>query len=290
MTAADYLWSLGSANGPLQVVDVGANPIEGDAPYKALLAAGRVRVVGFEPQESALAALNRAKSAAETYLPYALGDGSPGELRLYAQSGFASLYDIDPARAALVGFQRGTAETGRVAVATRRLDDLDEVPPVDFLKIDVQGSELSVIRHGRNKLSDAMMIQAEVRFLPLYLGEPPMGDLVAELAAQGFILHDFAFVKRRPFPSRLSQRLRPRTMRQVIDGDAWFIRDPLGAADWTDAQLWRLGLLADGVAASPSLAIFCIEALEARGAVPAGAADRYVDLLPAEWKREAVHV
>ena len=45
----------------VEVVDVGANPIEGDAPYKGLLQAGLCRVTGFEPQEAALAELKALK-------------------------------------------------------------------------------------------------------------------------------------------------------------------------------------------------------------------------------------
>lgn len=40
------------------VVDVGANPIDGDPPYKILLQKRLCRVTGFEPQAEALAVLN----------------------------------------------------------------------------------------------------------------------------------------------------------------------------------------------------------------------------------------
>ena len=41
-----------------RVVDVGANPIDGDPPYKAMLEAGLCMFTGFEPQLHALARLN----------------------------------------------------------------------------------------------------------------------------------------------------------------------------------------------------------------------------------------
>jgi hypothetical protein len=44
------------------VVDVGANPIDGDPPYKAMLQRRLCTVVGFEPQDEALAVLNARKS------------------------------------------------------------------------------------------------------------------------------------------------------------------------------------------------------------------------------------
>ena len=62
---------------PVDVVDVGANPIDGAPPYKLLLERGYMRLVGFEPQRDALQRLNAAKGPHETYLPNAVGDGQP---------------------------------------------------------------------------------------------------------------------------------------------------------------------------------------------------------------------
>jgi hypothetical protein len=53
------------------VVDVGANPIEGEPPYAPMLAAGLCRVTGFEPQQEALLELQTKKGPNERYLPYA---------------------------------------------------------------------------------------------------------------------------------------------------------------------------------------------------------------------------
>jgi hypothetical protein len=43
------------------VVDIGANPIDGDPPYKAMLQRRICRVTGFDPHPQALARLNDAK-------------------------------------------------------------------------------------------------------------------------------------------------------------------------------------------------------------------------------------
>ena len=67
----------------IEIVDIGANPIDGDPPYKPMLRAGEIcRVTGFEPQEYALKKLNDAKSKLERYLPYAVGDGSEKVLNI----------------------------------------------------------------------------------------------------------------------------------------------------------------------------------------------------------------
>ena len=54
MNRPDLLCQLLSPNRLTEVVDVGANPIVGDPPYKPMLDAGLCNVTGFEPQLDAL--------------------------------------------------------------------------------------------------------------------------------------------------------------------------------------------------------------------------------------------
>jgi len=56
------------------IVDIGANPIDGDPPYRAMLAAGLCEVTGFEPQESAFQKLEGKRGPRERYLRHALAD------------------------------------------------------------------------------------------------------------------------------------------------------------------------------------------------------------------------
>jgi len=281
-----HLWGLWQERAPLHVVDVGANPIEGAAPYKAMLDAGYCTVTGFEPQADALEKLDSLKSAAETYHPQALGDGKPAVLNLYAHSGFTSIFKIRQDVARLIGFHKATVPTGTVAVETSRLDDLAAVAPIDFLKIDVQGSELSIISNGRAKLAGAVLIQTEVRFLPIYDGAPSFGALDAELRQQGFQFHDFDFLKRGSLRSNSHGALRPRSNRQVIDGDAFYIRDLSRLRKVSNQQLFRLALLGDAVVKSYNLVTFCLDQLVRRGALPKGTTESYLALLPAGTQRD----
>ncbi|MFZ1660963.1 MAG: FkbM family methyltransferase [Paracoccaceae bacterium] len=279
------IWHVGAMHGRLRVVDVGANPIEGDAPYMSLLERGFATVTGFEPQPQALAELVAVKGEAEDYLPHAIGAGRAERLNLYRQSGFSSLFEIDPKVAAFLGFGKGTRATGNVDLTTQRLDDVVAPGSVDFLKIDVQGSELAVISNATKALSQAVLLQVEVRFLPLYQGEPSFGVLEHELHRQGFFLHDFAFLKRSALPGAHGRMLRRKAFRQVIDGDAYFVRDLTRAEAMTDAQVWRLAMLAEGVMMNPSLVLFCLDLLAERGAIAPAVADGYVAALPVDLLR-----
>ena len=131
------------------MVDIGANPIDGDPPYKAMLGRRLCTVTGFEPQVEALAALNARKSDLETYLPDAVGDGTDGTLRITHAPGMTSLFEPNPA---VLNCFNGFPIWGKVVktlpMSTRRLDDIAEIAAFDMLKIDVQGSELRCSRAG----------------------------------------------------------------------------------------------------------------------------------------------
>ena len=110
------------------VVDIGANPIDGDPPYQEMLRQRICRVTGFDPHPEALKRLNASKSDLETYLPYAVGDGGTHSLKICRGLGFASL--LQPDEKVLTHFPR-FSELGKVVneikLATRRLDDIAEI-------------------------------------------------------------------------------------------------------------------------------------------------------------------
>ena len=138
-----------------EIVDIGANPIDGDPPYKPMLRAGGIcRVTGFEPQEGALKRLNDTKSNWERYLPYAVGDGSEKVFNICSAEGMSSTFK--PNREILKIFHPFDV-WGQVVsqqkVLTKTLDSISEIEQLDFLKIDIQGGELNVFQHGKKTCS-----------------------------------------------------------------------------------------------------------------------------------------
>jgi FkbM family methyltransferase len=267
---------------PIEVVDVGANPIGGEPPYGALLRAGLCRVTGFEPQEAALRELERHKGPRETYLPYALGDGAPATLRVCHANGMSSLLEPDAKALALfAGFAEWGKVTARVPVQTRRLDDIAEIRALDYLKIDVQGSELAVFRGGRAKLARAVAIQTEVSFITLYEKQPGFGEVDMELRAQGFVPHTTAAVKLWPIAPYVAAGDPQRPLNQLLEADVVYVRDFARAERLDDEQLAHLALIAHHCYQSYDLALHCVAELEQRGAVPEGAAQRYRQSVPA---------
>lgn len=266
-----------------RVVEVGANPIN-ENPYAGLLAAGHCEVWGFEPEPRAFARL--AQSETETYLPHAIGRGGPAILHVTKSASLTSLLRPSPATAAY--FQRfaspGTV-VEEIAVETRRLDDLDDVPPFDLMKIDVQGGELQVFEGAMTKLSSALAVITEVAFVPLYEDQPLLDDQMRVLRGLGFDLHKFAFLKGFSLRGGLATGLAKTAHdNQLLDGDAVFVRS-LRQPDLIGTEaLKHMAILADAVIESFDVAARCLDLLIARDAIDAGGAAAYVARLPRQAK------
>lgn len=262
------------------VVDIGANPVDGAPPYQGMMTAGLCTVVGFEPQAEALAALNRDKGPRETYLPYLVGDGKPGMLHVCAASGMTSLLKPDVNTLSLFHlFPDFGTVLSTVPVETTRLDDVAEIGGLDFLKIDIQGGELSVFRSGRQKLAEAVVVQTEVSFMTLYEGQPSFGEVDSELRSQGFVPHTFTDVKRWGITPLLVND-NPRTgLNQLLEADMVYVRDFSRPDLMSGEQLKHLVLISHHCYRSFDLALRCLLQLERRGELQPGVQQRYLQLL-----------
>jgi FkbM family methyltransferase len=243
-----------------EIVDIGANPIDGDPPYKAMLQAGLCRVTGFEPQERALAELEARRGPNERYLPYVIADGKPHTLHICRHSGLTSL--LEPNRA-VTDLYRDLGPNSeiierRAGLQTRRLDDLAEIERIDLLKIDVQGSELLIFQNGRKLLSRAVAIQTEVSFLPIYHGQPAHGEIDVELRTLGFLPHRYIHAKTFAMVGYAE------FSRQLIDGDVLYLRDFTRPDLMDDDQLEQLAAICRHCYDAPDSARHCLRVLEAR--------------------------
>lgn len=274
MTALHEILSLAPV---MEVVDVGANPIDGDPPYKPLLQRGLCRVTGFEPQPAALAQLLAAKGVMETYLPYALGGGGEVDLNICVASGMTSV--MAPDRNTLELFSRldELAQVKEVAsISTRRLDDVEEVKSIDFLKIDVQGFELEIMRNGMRKLAEAALIQIEVSFTPLYEGQPVFGEIDLFLRGMGFVPHCFAALKQWPIAPCVINGNVSAPLNHLLEADVVYVRDFTRRTTATDRQLKAMALAAHHCYGSIDLTMRCIQLLQERGSTPPDALQVYI--------------
>ena len=175
-------------------------------------------------------------------------------------------------------------ETGFEKMKTDKLDDLDAVPIVDFLKIDVQGSETTIIKHGRSKLSEATVVQTEVRMFRVYKDEPRYGDLEAELASQGFEFLRFVSLKHVCLARSFQKKLKRRNFAQAIDGDAFFVRDLRNVDQYTDEKLKKLAVIADSIISNYDLALYALEVLGERGSIKGDLIEWYFNKIPSSHR------
>ena len=263
-----------------RIVDVGANPLDAP-PYAALLKMGACDVLGFEPQPDAYARLMAARGAHETYLPFAVGDGSEKTLHVYRRSGFTSVFLPNVPGTMALGTPGWARVERQLPMQTVALDTDARVGPMDMLKIDIQGGEVDVFRGATGALAVATAVIVELRYFPIYDSEPMVGGVDAELRRQGFILHKFLFTKSRMLPNSQSARLQERQVKdQAIDGDAVYLRRLEALPDCTDEALKHLCVLAAGVFHSHSLVVHVLDLLVGRGRVAPGLPATYVDALP----------
>jgi FkbM family methyltransferase len=261
------------------VVDIGANPIDGDPPYKEMLQQRLCRVIGFDPQPDVLTRLNASKSDLETYLPYAVGDGGTHTLKICRGSGFASL--LQPDEKVLSHFPE-FSELGKVVqeitLPTHRLDDIAEIGELDLLKIDIQGSELSVFKNGRARLAKAMAIHTEISFVALYKDQPVFGDVSLELRSLGFIPHMFVTINKKMIAPMVGPN--PAVgLNQLVEADIVFVRDFTKADAMDSEQLKHLALIAHHCYGSYDLAINCVHHLASRNELEPDAKVRYLEMV-----------
>lgn len=253
----------------IQILDVGAM-IEGEAPYAGLLEKGLAEVIGFEPNPTELARLHQEGAANCTWLPYFLGDGGEATFHLTHYPGCSSLYTPDPGVIDLFHSINATDPRGNFyvvnteTVQTKRLDDVEECPPIDFVKIDVQGGELDILRHGVETLGNVSVIQLEVEFVPVYKDQPLFGDLQLFLRDQGFLLHKFIDVAGRCFKPFNIENNPHAVMSQVLWADAVFVRDFTQLDCVADTRLLKTAAILHEVYLSFDFVLFFLIELDRR--------------------------
>lgn len=176
---------------PLAIVDVGCRDAQADAwaPF------GRhVRLTGFEPDADECARLSAelAGPAQREFVPLALGAATGAatlHLTRFPQS--SSLYPPDRRTIAAHPQLDAHEPVGERTVELTTLDAwLAESAGAgpDYLKVDVQGAELDVLRGAERALADVRAVEVEVEFQQLYEGQPLFADVDVWLRERGFAL------------------------------------------------------------------------------------------------------
>ena len=246
----------------VNVLDVGAALAE-HPPYQSLVDVGRARIIGFEPNPQECEKLNLKYGEPHRFFPYFVGDGRPAVFHETNWTLTGSLYE--PNSPVLEKFQNLAEVVRPVAthsVSTTRIDDIAEIGDVDFIKIDVQGSELPVFKSALRALSSALLIQTEVEFVELYQGQPMFADVDTFLRGNGFQFHTFNGFGSRTFKPIIFNGNVNAGSRQLLWSDAIYVRDWMHLEDLSDVKLQKYAVLAHDILKSYDLAHLVLAALD----------------------------
>jgi len=262
---------------PTQVVDIGANPLDEAHVYSPLIEAGLCAVTAFEPQTETMRAID---NPLIRILPDAVGDGTQRIFRHCSHSGWSStLAPSEKTIAVFSQFQEHSRVISEQTVETRRLDDIDEVPQIDLLKIDIQGGELAVFSNAKRKLARAVFVDTEVSYMPLYENQPSVGEVDVELRRQGFVIHRFGGSHYAIVPPMKLNDNPLIALHQVLDGDIIYVRDYRNDADLDDDQLKQMAMIAHALYQSWDIACRCVARLVDRKSIAADSIDAYLRIV-----------
>ena len=226
-----------SLNKKLSLLDVGARFGIG-YPWNTAKS-GNLNVILVEPDPQEAELLRKHHKG--DILPYALWSKET-ELVLNINNSPGTSSVLEPNMSFLCQFddsQRFEAKK-KITISTKTIDDLDrnsKLTDVDFMKIDVQGAELDVLKGGVNYLKNNLVgLESEVEFSSIYQDQPLFSELEIFVRQElGLELWDI----RKNYWKYSQSRYKNPTKGRLIFGDALFLR-PISTLD-----TWLLGMDSD---------------------------------------------
>lgn len=255
-----------AADDTIDILDIGAMVFgSGGEAYAPLREIGKVRVLGFEPDATECAKLNEKAGDNERYYPYFVGDGNSATYYKTNMPMTGSLFA--PHTALLEKFQNLNEVTTLVEthdVETVRLDDIQELTNVDYIKIDVQGAELDVFQNGSMVLGQTMVVHTEVCFVELYKGQPLFADIDTHLRSKGFQFHTVDYFGGRCFKPFVVENNVNKGLNQQLWADAIYVRDFLTFDEVPDDKLIKLAVILNDVYQSFDFCYYALDHLDKR--------------------------
>jgi hypothetical protein len=253
----------------IQILDVGASAITEVPIYKILLDLNSAQLNAFEGDERQIEGIRNAYGSKVDIFKEFLFDGT--EQTLYLCSGPSGMTSLFKPKKDALNFFNGFNNFGKVEqlerVQTQRMDSIEKLPCIDFIKMDIQGAELTVLQNGIEKLSSCLAAQLEVSWICLYENQPTFGDIDVWMRSQGFVPHKFTEVKRWSIAPTVFDNNFRIPGNQLLESDVIYIRDPLKLDQLSDIQLKKFAVLAHFCFESIDLCVFILRELEKRNSM-----------------------
>ncbi|MCG3204383.1 MAG: hypothetical protein KCHDKBKB_01098 [Elusimicrobia bacterium] len=206
---------------PIHLIDVGARAgVQG----RWIPLRDHLSVVGFEPDPVECQRLNETAHKNEVFISTALADQKQQRILNLTQSpGCSSM--LMPNREFLNRFPKSeryqVEKTVQVSVDTldHALNSVHVAP--DFMKLDVQGAEIEVLRGAEESLDSLLGLEVEVEFAEVYKGQPLFSHIDEFMRSHGFALFDL----KRCWWKRAGGENTANHRGQLIFGDALYFKD-----------------------------------------------------------------
>lgn len=232
MSTAQALFKLLGLTERIRCLDIGALSFgeEVDPWMNLARNEGLAEVIGFEPVEAECDRLNAAYASHQgviRFLAFAIGDGANHSLRVTNVPMASSLYEpLNQTIDVFSNLEVAMRVEKRVDVETKRLDDLFALTgAVDYIKLDIHGSELIALENAKSTLATVGVVQCEVEFVEIYQDQPLFADVDKFLRSQGFCFLKFAYLDGRSYKPLSSNGNPNHAISQTLWGDAIYVKD-----------------------------------------------------------------
>ena len=153
------------------------------------------KIIGFEIEKDVCEKMNANAAKGVEYYPYALGKANEKRNLYITQHPMcSSLYKPNESLISLYNNFEAAYLKNQTEVETISLDyfvDQNKIDAIDFIKIDVQGAELDIIKGGKKSLENVLQIVCEVEFIPHYENQPLFGDVCNYLEKHDLMFNKF---------------------------------------------------------------------------------------------------
>ena len=175
---------------PIVICDIGASAVDPTPSITDLINNSNSILYGFEPNEDEFKKLSQ--SDTKKYFNYGIGNGKDETLNVCTAPGMSSILEPNFEYLDLFhGMSDWAKVIKKLKIKTKKLDEINFEKKVDFFKIDVQGYEAEIIKYGREKIQESLIVQIETSPIPLYKKEKPFSYICHQLEDIGFELHMF---------------------------------------------------------------------------------------------------
>ncbi|MCA0974294.1 tetratricopeptide repeat protein [Halomonas denitrificans] len=236
--------------GRIIVVDNGARLLKTPNP-RAFLDLDAFGVVAFDPASQVKKPeFLKTRDDVDLFAHACLGDGTPGELHATLDAKHSSLLPPEPATRLQETCAQPMQCLTRLPISTIALDSIEGLPTIDWLSLDLSGDTMAILEHGEKALQDALLLQVQVPFQPLYEGQPDFAQVSHWAHRHGFRFYRFNTVQQAP-AAQLSASL---GASEWLSADALFIPDEPRMASLAPNRITKLAFVAHTIFHAKDLA------------------------------------